>query len=88
MGVKRLFKNRKKWYTHTDTHTDGHPNLETELAQWANSVKILFVIQPSLIWSSKYKQLQTELQDNSLKTKDIKYNKTQYYEIQGKLDLA
>ena len=33
--VKRVFRDG------TDRHTYGHRNLETELAQWANAVKII-----------------------------------------------
>ena len=38
MGVIRRLKNPKK-VAHTDKHKGGHRNLETELAQWADSVK-------------------------------------------------
>ena len=39
---------------HTDTHTtDGHRNLETESAQWADSLKILHAGHHSTFYSVK-----------------------------------
>ena len=39
MGVIRLFFLPKKWHRHTYKHMDRHRDIETESAQWANSVK-------------------------------------------------
>ena len=41
--VKRCFQNETHKHIHT---TDGHGNLETESAQWANSVRTMFAKQP------------------------------------------
>ena len=39
MGLKRRLRKPRK-VAHTDTHINGHCGLETESAQWADSVKI------------------------------------------------
>ena len=47
-------KKHKKWHRHTETHTqtDGHRDLETESAQWADSVKINVSLSTSRLLES------------------------------------
>ena len=40
-GVIKCLRNHKKWHRHTHIHTDEHCDLDTELARWADALKIL-----------------------------------------------
>jgi hypothetical protein len=42
MGVIKRFKSCNKKVAQTNTHTDGHHHLETELARWADTMKMNF----------------------------------------------
>ena len=39
------WSNKKLFFNCIQKHTDGHWDLETESAQWAESVKIIFLLQ-------------------------------------------
>ena len=51
---KTLKNTHKKWQRHTETHTqtDEHRDLETESAQWADSVKINVSLSTSRLLES------------------------------------
>ena len=44
VGLSTFVNRSHKWPRQTHAHTDGHRDLETESAQWADAVKTVFVL--------------------------------------------